>query len=155
VGWIRGTCVVFLVARIAERAVQRIVVVYMAIGALTRRRNVRASQRESRSGVIEFTVRPKHSVVAAFTCSWEVGRDVVHRRGRRVVVVHVARRTCRAGQVVVAVDVAIRALPRRRQMRTAQSESRAVVIEFAIRPKHAVVAGLTCSREMGGDVVYG
>ena len=39
-------------------------------------------------------------------------------------------------------------------MRPGQSESRAAVIEFAIRPKHAVVAGLTCSREMGGDVVH-
>ena len=116
---------------------------------------MRASQRESRSSVIEFTVRPKHGVVATLTGGWEVGRNVVHRRGRRIVVVHVARRTCRAGQVVVAVDVAIRALPWRRQMRPAQSESRAVVIEFAICPKHAVVAGLTCSREMRGDVVHG
>jgi len=78
VGWIRGTCVVFLVARIAESAVQRIVTVDVAIRALPRRRNVRASQRESRRGVIEFTVRPKHGVVATLTGSWEMGGDVVH-----------------------------------------------------------------------------
>lgn len=65
-------------ARIAERAVQGIVVVDVAIRALTRRRNVRPSQRESSGSVIEFTIRPKHGVVATLTGSWEVRGDVVH-----------------------------------------------------------------------------
>jgi hypothetical protein len=78
-GRIRGACVIFLVARIAESAVQRIVVVDVAIRALTRRRNVRPGERESGGSVVEFTVRPKHGVVATLTGSWEVGGDVVHR----------------------------------------------------------------------------
>ena len=77
-GWIRGARVVFLVARIAERAIQRIVVVDVAIRALTRGRNVRSGQRESRGSVIKFTVGPKHGVVAALTCSREMRRDVIH-----------------------------------------------------------------------------
>ena len=72
------TSIIFLVARIAERAVQRIIVVDVAIRALTWRRNVRSGQRESRGSVIEFTVSPKHGVVTALTCSWKVRGDVVH-----------------------------------------------------------------------------
>jgi len=78
VGRVVRTSIIFLVARIAERAVQRIIVVDVAIRALPRRRNVRSSQRESRGSVIEFTVRPKHGIVTALTCSWEVRGDVVH-----------------------------------------------------------------------------
>lgn len=77
--WVVRTSIIFLVARIAERAVQGIVVIDVAIRALTRRRNVRSSQRESRGSVIEFTVGPKHGVVATLTGSWEVRGDVVHR----------------------------------------------------------------------------
>ena len=78
-GRVVRTSIIFLVARIAERAVQRIVVVDVAIRALTRGRNVCPSQRESRGSVIKFTVGPKHGVVAALTCSREMRRDVVHR----------------------------------------------------------------------------
>ena len=69
------------------------------------------------------------------------------RIGRARVVLLVARVTERAGQVVVVVDVAIRAGARRHQVRVRQSKSGGGVIEFAIGPLHRIMTSFASKRE--------
>ena len=65
-------------------------------------------------------------------------------RIRRVVeIFQVARDASGAGQLVVVVDVAIGALPRRDGMRAGQGEVHHRVIELAVGPRHCVMALLT------------
>jgi hypothetical protein len=116
----------------ACRAGQVVVAVDVAIGTLPRRRRVRPGQRESRAAVIEFAIRPKHAVVAGLTRSREMRSDVVHRRGCRVVVIHVASHAGGARQVVVVINVAIRALPRRHRVRSDQREAGRGVVECRV-----------------------
>ena len=82
--------VVLLMARIAESAVQRVIVVGVAVSTHPRRDGVRARQLESSCCVIERGVGPEHGVVAGLACRRESRRNVVHWRGRGVVVVLVA-----------------------------------------------------------------
>lgn len=103
-------------ARITQSAVQRVIVAGVAVGAQPRRDGVGARKLESGRRVIERAVGPEHSVVAGFTGCRESRRDVVHWRGRGVVVVLVARHAGGAGEVVIVVDVAVSALPRRRRV---------------------------------------
>ena len=127
-------CVVLLVARIAERAVEVVVIVDVAVGAQARRNSMRSRQLEASGGVVKRTVAPLDRVMAGFACSRKRRRDVIHGRERVVVVVLMARHACRAAQVVVVVDMAIGALPRRHRMRSRQRKSGAVVIERRIEP---------------------
>ena len=81
---------------------------------------------------------------------------MVHRTGRRVVIVHVtgrANRVC-AGKVVVVVDVALRALGAG-QVEPGQRPAGGGVIEFAIGPQHRVMAVLARGGETQLDVVDG
>ena len=55
----------------------------------------------------------------------------------------------RRGQVIVVVDVAIRALPRRNRVHTGKRESRGVVIKRGVRPCCRVVALGTGLRKIG------
>src|SRR5438270_1492612 len=50
--------------------------------------------------------------------------------------------------------MAIDALARRHRVRSGQGESGAGVVEFAVSPKHRIVATLACRREMGGHVIH-
>ncbi len=126
--------VILLVARITQRAVQRIVVVDVAVGTQARRHRVRARQSKSSSGVVERTIGPQHRVVAGFASRREACRDMVHRRQGVGVIVLVARDAGCTGQVVVVVNVAVRALTRRHGVRSRQHEASAVVIEGRIQP---------------------
>lgn len=71
--------------------------------------------------------------------------------GRRVVVRHVTGTACSAGQVVVAVDVALRALQIR--MAAGQRESGGAVVEIRRLPGSCVVAALASRREIKRHVV--
>lgn len=62
-GIIRAS-VILLVTRVAERAVQRVVVVDVAVGANARRHRVHSRQLEAGAGVIERTIRPLRRVMA-------------------------------------------------------------------------------------------
>jgi len=145
--------VVLLMARIAESAVQRVIVVSVAVSTHPRRDGVRARQLESSRRVIERGVCAEHGVVAGLARCRESRRNVVHWRGRGVVVVLVARHAGRAGQVVIVVDMTIRALPRGRRVRAAQGESSAVVVEGRIQPGSRVVALVAGLREVRRNVI--
>ena len=103
--------VVLLVTRVAQSAVQGIVVAYMAVRALPRRHGVRSGQREARSRVVKLTIGPEYCVVAVFAGSWEPRMGDGTRRG--TVILLMARVARCAIQRVVVVDMALGALPRR------------------------------------------
>jgi len=58
--------IVLLVARVAQGAVQGIVVAHVAVRALPRRHRVRSGQREARGRVVKLTIGPEYCVVAVF-----------------------------------------------------------------------------------------
>ena len=149
----RGARVILLVARVAQGAIQRIIVVDVAVGAEPRRHGVRSGQLEASAGVIECAVRPQDCVVAGFARRRECRCDVVHRRSCVVVVRLVARDASRAGQVVIVVNVAIGTSARRNRMRASQRESSGVVIERSIEPRAGAVALVASLREVRRDVV--
>ena len=74
---VRGSLEIFQVARHAGRAGQVVVVVDVAISALSGRNRVRAGQHKIHCGVIEFRRLPRRSGVALQAVRGEVGRDVV------------------------------------------------------------------------------
>jgi len=126
----------------------------MAIDALARRHRVRSGQGETGAGVVEFAVRPKHRVMAALARGREMRTHVVYRAERSVVVGLMAAHAGRCGDVVIPVYVTIEALTRRHRVRSGQGKSGAGVVEFAVGPKHGVMAALARSREVRGHVVY-
>ena len=153
VRWIIRAGVVLLVARVAERAVQSVVVVDVAVGAEPRGNRVGARQLETRRCVVEGTVGPEHSIVAGFARGGESRRNVVHRRKCVGVVILVARDASGAGQVVVVVYMAVGTLPRRRSMRACQCEPGTVVVKGRIQPGSRVVARIATLGEVRRDVI--
>ena len=134
VGRIGRAGVILLVARVAQRAVEAVVIVDVAIRALPRRHRVHASQRESGGGVVEGGIGPGDRVVTGLAGGRESGRDMVHGSDRIVVIGLVAGHAGGVRQIVVIVDVAIRTLPRRYRMHAGEREAGAVVIEGRIEP---------------------
>ena len=148
---IRCALEIFKVAGHASRAVQRVVIVDVAVDALPRRHGVRAGQRESGRGVVKLRVRPQHGVVALLACRGK--SRMRHWRGRGVVVVLVATDACSAGDAVVVADVAIRALSWRHSVRSGQRKPGLGVIKRRRLPGGCVVAGIASLRESAADVV--
>ena len=136
---IRRVVVIRLMAADAGRRQRRVVVVDVAISALSRRHGVRSGQRKRRVVVIEGRIGPDRRVMAQLALLRESGSHVIGIR-RALEVLRVARDARGAVQAVVVVDVAIRALPRRHRVRAGQWEAGGGVIELAIRPLHRVVA---------------
>ncbi len=97
--------------------------------------------------MVEDAVGPKIGVVAQFAGSREPGGNVIYRAHCSVVVVLMAGDTCGAVQFVVAVDMAIGALPRRYSVHPGQSKSGAAVIKRCVGPLNGVMALLTGLRE--------
>ena len=128
-----GAGVVLLVARVAQGTVQRIIVVDMAIRALPRRNSVTSRQRETGAAVIERRVCPRTRVVALIACLRESGGNVIGVCSP-LIVLQMTRDTGGARQIVVIVDMAIGALPRRHGVQSGERESGAVVIEDRICP---------------------
>ena len=154
--WIRRVVVVGLVAANARRWQRGVVVVDVAIRARTRRNRMRARQRERCVVVIEGRVRPVNCVMAELAGRREA--SVRHRTVRIVEIGLVARNAQCAVQVVVIVDVAIRASPWRNRMGTRQWESGLRVVKLGIRPLHGVMtlfAGLREARMRHGTVRIG
>ena len=112
---------------------RRVIAVDVAVRTLPRWNQVRPGQRECSVVVVEGGVRPYHCVMAQLAGSWKS-----RRRVRRIVcpgvILLMTRVAQSAGQVVVVVDVAIRALPRRYRVRSSQRKPRSRMVELAIRP---------------------
>ena len=129
----------------ASGAGQVVIVVNVAIDALARRHGMRTGQNESGRGVIELSISPGHGIVTLLAGGRESGMR--HRRRRRVVVGLVATDTGGRGDVVIVVDVTIRAQARGHGVRTRQNEACRRVIELPVGPGHRVVTLLARSRE--------
>lgn len=104
--------VVVLVATHAGGGGDVVVVVNVAIRALSRRHRMRAHQRESGGVVVEGRIQPAAGAVALIAGLGEIRSNVTWVRSA-LEILQVAGHASRAGQVVVVVDVAIHALPRR------------------------------------------
>ena len=124
----------------------------MAVRALAWRYRVRSRQGKARAVVIEGRVQPRTRVVALIAALGEVRSHVVWVC-RSLVVLQVTAHAGGAGEVVVVVDVAIRALTRGHRVHPRQWEVRHVVIERRVRPRGRVVTLSASLGEVGRDVV--
>ena len=123
-----GSLIVLQMTRYASRARQGVVIVDMAIDALTRWNGVQAGQRETRTVVIEGRICPRSRVVALIARLGETRGDVV-RIGRSLIVLQMATDAGRRAQVVVVIYVAIGALPRWHGVQAGKREGRGIVVE--------------------------
>jgi len=152
VGGIGRAGVVLLMARVTQRAIQIVVIVHVAVGALPRWNRVRPGQREAGAGVVECRIQPGSCVMALVAALREVRCHVVGIRGS-LVVLQVTAHAGRGGQVVVVVDVTIGALPRRNCMHARQREPGAVMVERRIQPGSRVVALIAALRKVRRHVI--
>lgn len=125
--------IIFLVAGVTRRAIEGVVVIDVAIGALPWGCRVRSGQRESGAVVVERRILPGTGVVARAASLREVRTHVVWIR-RTLVILQVTRNASRVVQIVVVVHMAIGALPRRHGVHAGQWKSRQGMIERGIRP---------------------
>ena len=130
------------------RAGQVVIVVDMALRALHGR--MEAGEREPSRGMVKGRVQPVRRAVALFASLRECRSHVVGI-GRSLEVLQVAAHTGSRGQVVIVVDVALRALQRR--MRARERKPGVVVIEAGLCPRSRVVALLASLREAGTHVI--
>ena len=127
------------VAGNTSRARQVVIVVGMAIGTLTWRHGVRSRQREVDHGVIKGRWSPCDCRVALCAIRGEVCGHVI-RIGRLLKILEVAAHTGGAGDVEIAVDMAVAALPRRNCMSSGQREAHRTVIKVGVEPGVSAMA---------------
>jgi len=150
--WRSCRVVVVLMATDAGGAGDVVVVVDVAIGASARRHHMCAGQWESGLRVIKLRRLPSRGVVAGFAGLREPTGNVVGIRG----VLEILQMTAHArdaGQVVVVVDMAVRAGARRDRVGTGQGKVHHRVIEGCRGPGDSGVALGAVRREIGGDVI--
>lgn len=134
---VRRTLVVGLVTGIAVGGNRGVVVVHVATGA--GHRGMCAGQGERRVVVVKRRWNPRRCVVAQVAGLRESRRDMV-RAGGFVEVGQVTGHASRAVQLVVSVDVTLRAL--QRSVCPSQREARAGVIEGCAVPGSGRMAGV-------------
>jgi len=136
---IRRSLEVFQVATDASRVHTREIVVAIHVTLRALQRRVRPRQREAGGVVIESGARPGRGAVTLLTSLREAGLHVIGI-GRSLEVFQVAAHAgrIRAGQVVVAIYVALRTL--NAGMRPSQRETGGVVIKVRTHPRRGVVA---------------
>ena len=139
---ISSSVVVGLMARIAVGRQSGVVVVDVAACAGNRHMGTRQGKR--RVVVIEACRNPRRCVVAYLTLLWEAGSDVIRVRCT-LEILEVAADTGRAGQVVIVIDMALRALHRR--MGASQREAGSRVIEACRNPRGCAMADFAGLRE--------
>ena len=91
--------------------------------------------------MVEACRRPSARGVTELARLWEVLLHVIGIR-RPLVILQVAGHACRVGEVVIVVDVAIRALPRRNCVQTGKWEAGLGMVEGRGLPRGRVVARL-------------
>jgi hypothetical protein len=150
----RSDCgvVVVLMATHAGRAGDVVIVVDVAVGALPGWNDMRSGQRKSRLRVIKHCRLPGRRVVAGAAGLRETTCNMVRVRGV-LEIGQVARDARCAGQVVVVVDVTVRALPWWNRMRAGQSEIDHRVIECGRRPGDHGVTLSAVRWEVGSNVI--
>ncbi len=149
---IRGVLKVFQVARDACGAGQAVIIVDVAVSAGPRRHRVRACKSEVDHGMVEGSRGPRYRGVALRAVRREISGQVIWIRGP-LKILEVAANAGGAAQVVIIVDVAVEALPRRHGVSTAQGESNRIVIELGIEPVVCGMAGLARGGELCGHMV--
>jgi hypothetical protein len=102
--------------------------------------------------MVKGGIQPIRGGVALTAIGWEV-RGYVVRIRRALKVFQVATHARGGGQVVVVVDVAVSAFPRRHGMATSQQESRRGVIEFRVQPVITRMTTLARGGELGVHVI--
>lgn len=90
--------------------------------------------------------------MAEITTLRERGGDVVRICGR-LIILQMAIHASRADEVVIVVDMAIGALPRRHGVAGGQGKSDGAVIELGVQPVVGSVATIAGGWEVGCDVV--
>ena len=143
---------IFQMARNAGRAAQVVVVVHVAVGTLPRRHSMRSSQREVHQRVIETRRLPGYRGVALLAGLGEVGRYVIGV-GRSLKILQVTGDAGGAGQIVVVIDVTIRALPWRNGVRSRQREPDRGMVELRIEPVVETMALFTRKGKLAGGVI--
>jgi len=146
--------VVRLVAAIAVRGQVFVIVVDVAVGAGARRYGMRAREGEAGLVVVKVGVGPFDRVMADLAGLRKASLHVI----RVIRVVEIGQVASDAGgvvELVIVVDVAVRALSRWHRVRTGQGPASLRVIEFAVSPGHGVVAGFAGQGQAGLDVIYG
>ena len=128
------------------------IVIDVAICTLARGNGVRTGQRKTGLRVIESRRLPGCGGVAGFASLCESTAHVIRVRGS-LEIFQVTRHAGGAGQVVVVIDVAIGALPRRNRMRARQHKIHRGVIEFRRLPRRGGVALQAIRREVSSHVV--
>lgn len=126
------------------------VVVPVDVALCTWQRGVRSGQGEAGASVIKSGIAPGSCVVAGLAVGGELGLHMVGIVGA-VVVLHVTGTAGVAGQVVVSVDVALRAL--QPGMASGKREAHRIVIETGRLPRARAVAGLAGLGEVTGHMV--
>lgn len=139
---VRRALVIRFMTGVAIGGNRGVVVVHMATGA--GHRDMRPGQGKCRVVVIERRRNPRRSVVAQIAGLREPGSDVV--RARSIVEIgQVTGDASGAGQLIVSVDVALRAL--QRSMRPGKRKSGAGVIEDRAAPGCGRMTGIASGRE--------
>ena len=124
---------IFQVAADTRRVRAGQVVVPVHVAAAASQRGMSAHERESSRGMVKCRTSPGSGVVALLTGLREPGADVIGtRRSLEVFQVAADTRGVRAGEVVVVVDVTLRALYVR--VRAGQREARRGMIKSCVCP---------------------
>jgi len=144
--------VVLQVARDARGVRDVVVVIDVTIGALPWRNGVQSGQWEAGLRVIKSRRLPGRCVMARLAGLREAQLHMV-RVCRSVEVLQVARYARGLGQVVVVVDVAVRALPWRNGVRTSQRKAHNGVVKLGIDPVVEAVALFAGRGEPVGHVI--
>ena len=125
-------------------------VVVVDVAARASHGRMEPGQRKNRVVVVKGRRGPGRCGVAQLALQREPGDHVI-RVGCRVEILRVARRAARVGDVVIAVDVALRAL--QRDVRSGERKARGAVIECCARPRDGAVARVAGRREASLHVI--
>ncbi len=143
---IRRIVVVLLVAANTGGWERGVVIIHVAVDALTGWYGVRAGQRKRRVVMVKGGIGPYNRVMAKLTLLRKSSTGMIGIRGA-LEVLQMARDAGGAVQVVIVSNMAVRALPGRHGMRSGQGEARRIVVELGIGPQHRIVACLAGRRK--------